>query len=63
MVVTCKLWMKVIKALALLERSGGKVSVGAGDGEKGQPKGARVTVRWPRQAIETADPALEPRKA
>ena len=50
-------------ARTLLERSGGKVSVGAGDGEKGQPKGARVTVRWPRQALETADPALEPRKA
>ena len=47
-------------ARTLLERSGGKVSVGAGDGEKGQPKGARVTVRWPRQALETAEPALEP---
>ena len=47
-------------ARTLLERSGGKVSVGAGGGEKGQPKGARVTVRWPRQALEVADPALEP---
>ncbi|MNN71974.1 hypothetical protein D3C81_1879650 [compost metagenome] len=50
-------------ARTLLERSGGKVSVGAGDGEKGQPKGARVTIRWPRQALEVADPALEPRTA
>lgn len=50
-------------ARTLLERSGGKVSVGAGDGEKGQPKGARVTIRWPRQALEVADPALEPRVA
>ncbi|MGH7025727.1 ActS/PrrB/RegB family redox-sensitive histidine kinase [Brevundimonas sp.] len=48
-------------ARTLLERTGGKVSVGAGDGEKGQPRGARVTVRWPRQALEVADPALEPR--
>jgi two-component system sensor histidine kinase RegB len=50
-------------ARTLLERSGGKVSVGSGGGEKGQPKGARVTVRWPRQALEVADPALEPRAA
>jgi two-component system sensor histidine kinase RegB len=50
-------------ARTLLERSGGKVSVGSGDGEKGQPRGARVTVRWPRQALEVADPAFEPRNA
>ena len=50
-------------ARTLLERSGGKVSVGSGDGEKGRPKGARVTVRWPRQALEVAEPALEPRSA
>ena len=50
-------------ARTLLERSGGKVSVGSGGGEKGQPKGARVTVRWPRQALEVTDPALEPRAA
>ncbi|WP_146113545.1 ATP-binding protein, partial [Brevundimonas sp. MYb52] len=49
-------------ARTLLERSGGKVSVGSGDGEKGQPRGARVTVRWPRQALEVADPALETAK-
>ncbi|HWW12050.1 MAG TPA: ATP-binding protein, partial [Brevundimonas sp.] len=41
-------------ARTLLERTGGKVSVGAGDGGKGQPKGARVTVRWPRPALEVA---------
>jgi two-component system sensor histidine kinase RegB len=39
-------------ARTLLERTGGKVSVGAGDGGKGQPKGARVAVRWPRPALE-----------
>lgn len=43
-------------ARTLLERTGGKVSVGAG-GEKGGPRGARVTIRWPRQALEVADPA------
>ena len=39
-------------ARTLLERTGGKVFVGAGDGGKGQPKGARVAVRWPRPALE-----------
>ena len=39
-------------ARTLLERTGGTVTVGVGDGEKGQPKGARVTIRWPRQALE-----------
>jgi len=43
-------------ARTLLERTGGKVFVGAGDGgatpAKGQPKGARVAVRWPRPALE-----------
>ena len=39
-------------ARTLLERTGGKVTVGAGDGGKGQPKGARVAVRWPRPALE-----------
>jgi two-component system sensor histidine kinase RegB len=41
-------------ARTLLERTGGKVSVGAGDGGKGQPKGARVVVRWARPALEVA---------
>ena len=39
-------------ARTLLERTGGTVTVGTGDGEKGQPKGARVTIRWPRPALE-----------
>ncbi|MFC5372121.1 ActS/PrrB/RegB family redox-sensitive histidine kinase [Brevundimonas faecalis] len=46
-------------ARTLLERSGGKVSVGAGQDESGRPRGARVTVRWPRQALEVAVPAME----
>lgn len=41
-------------ARTLLERTGGKVSVGLGDGGRGQPRGARVTVRWPRPALEVA---------
>ena len=44
-------------ARTLLERTGGKVSVSAGEGEKGQPRGARVTIRWPRPALEVASPA------
>ena len=44
-------------ARTLLERTGGKLFVGVGDGgqgsgQKGQPKGARVAVRWPRPALE-----------
>jgi len=43
-------------ARTLLERTGGKVMVGPGDGgatpAKGQPRGARVAVRWPRPALE-----------
>ena len=43
-------------ASTLLERTGGKVIVGPGDGAatKGQPRGARVAVRWPRPALEIA---------
>lgn len=41
-------------ARTLLERTGGKVLVGAGDGGKGQPKGARVAVRWSRPALEVS---------
>ena len=41
-------------ARTLLERTGGKVSVGAGDGGKGQPRGARVVVRWARPSLEVA---------
>ena len=39
-------------ARTLLERTGGKVAVGPGEGGKGQPRGARVVVRWPRPALE-----------
>ena len=39
-------------ARTLLERTGGKVTVGAGSAAKGKPRGARVAVRWPRQALE-----------
>lgn len=43
-------------ARTLLERTGGKVFVGPGDGgqtpAKGQPRGARVAVRWSRSALE-----------
>ncbi len=43
-------------ARTLLERTGGKVLVGPGDGgqtpAKGQLKGARVAVRWSRPALE-----------
>ncbi|HEX8472279.1 MAG TPA: ActS/PrrB/RegB family redox-sensitive histidine kinase [Brevundimonas sp.] len=38
-------------ARTLLERTGGHVAVGAGDGPPGH-RGARVTVRWPRSALE-----------
>ena len=44
-------------ARTLLERTGGKVIVGAGEGGKGQPKGARVIVRWPRPALEVSQGA------
>ena len=40
-------------ARTLLERTGGHVGVGAGDGPPGH-RGARVTVRWPRSALEIA---------
>ena len=40
-------------ARTLLERTGGHVAVGAGDGPPGH-RGARVTVRWPRSALELA---------
>ncbi len=40
-------------ARTLLERSGAKVSIGDGTvPEKGQLKGARVSIRWPRQGLE-----------
>jgi len=44
-------------ARTLLERTGGKVFVGAGDGgqgpaHRGLPKGARVAIRWPRPVLE-----------
>lgn len=41
-------------ARTLLERTGGKVTVGTGDGGKGQPRGARVSIRWPRPALEVS---------
>ena len=50
-------------ARTLLERTGGKVAVGSGDGatDRSQPRGARVAVRWPRPALEVAaqDPSVE----
>ncbi len=39
-------------ARTLLERTGGQVVVGQGDGGAGSNRGARVTVRWPRRALE-----------
>ena len=42
-------------ARTLLERTGGQVSVGSGPGDgRTAPRGARVCVRWPRQALEIA---------
>lgn len=41
-------------ARTLLERTGGKVTVGSGGREPDQPRGARVSVRWPRQALEVS---------
>ncbi|WP_230974699.1 ActS/PrrB/RegB family redox-sensitive histidine kinase [Brevundimonas vitis] len=41
-------------ARTLLERTGGKVTVGTGDGGRGQPRGARVSIRWPRPALEVS---------
>jgi two-component system sensor histidine kinase RegB len=38
-------------ARTLLERTGGQVVVGQGDGGPGANRGARVTVRWPRRAL------------
>lgn len=50
-------------ARTLLERTGGKVAVGSGDGatDRSQPRGARVAVRWPRPALEVAsqDPSSQ----
>ncbi len=39
-------------ARTLLERTGGQVAVGHGDGGPGGNRGARVTIRWPRDALE-----------
>ena len=39
-------------ARTLLERTGGQVVVSHGDGGPGANRGARVTVRWPRKALE-----------
>ena len=39
-------------ARTLLERTGAKVTAGAGEGGPGPNRGARVTVRWPRHALE-----------
>lgn len=41
-------------ARTLLERTGGKVTVGVGGREPDQPRGARVSVRWPRPALEVS---------
>lgn len=46
-------------ARTLLERTGAKVSVGEGvAAERGGPRGARVSVRWPRQKLETPSPKM-----
>lgn len=47
-------------ARTLLERTGGKLAVGPGDGGRDQPRGARVAVRWPRQALEVSQGDLNP---
>ena len=39
-------------ARTLLERTGGQVLLGQGDGGAGANRGARVTVRWDRRALE-----------
>lgn len=39
-------------ARTLMERTGGEVTVGAGDGGPGDNRGARVSVRWPRARLE-----------
>lgn len=39
-------------ARTLLERSGGRVTVAGGEGPPGPTRGARVTVRWPRGALD-----------
>jgi len=38
-------------ARTLLERTGGQVTVGSGDGGPGGNRGARVSVRWPRDRL------------
>ena len=42
-------------ARTLLERTGGTVTAGPGDGGPGTNRGARVAVRWPRAALEAGD--------
>jgi len=44
-------------ARTLLERSGGEVSVGSAEQADPPMKGARVTVRWPRPALESSQAA------
>lgn len=39
-------------ARTLIERTGGQVTVGAGDGGPGDNRGARVAARWPRGRLE-----------
>jgi len=46
-------------ARTLLERTGGKVTVGAGDWGRGHPRGARVSVRWPRPALEVSQGSVD----
>lgn len=43
-------------ARTLLERTGGQVTAGEGDGGPGANRGARVAVRWARQALELSQP-------
>jgi len=44
-------------ARTLLERSGGRVVAGHGEGGPGGNRGARVSIRWPRTALEVSDAA------
>ena len=39
-------------ARTLLERTGGKVSIGNGPANRSRARGARVSVRWPREVLE-----------
>ncbi len=48
-------------AQTLLERTGGRVETGQGDGGPGGNRGARVTIRWPRALLAAPEAATESR--